>query len=157
MVSTMSVGRRVLIAVFVVLLAIALAGELALWRVLPVSRAPVSMVTYQATGFGPCDQFINYQINVVTLTIDSRDICNNDSRTTRGVDPADMARFTAALEGSHFRHWRTTYANPMVVDGGGFDLHVVYADGKTQDVSSLNLNPPGVGRLHDALAILGID
>jgi len=152
----MSTGRRVLIAIASVLVAIALALGLTIWRVFPISRAPVTMVYYQSTGFGSCDMFPIYEINVTALTITTTSSCTDDTETSRAVDSADMARFATALDASGFRHWRSTYANRTITDGGGFDLQVTFADGKTQSVTTLNRNPPGVQGLYDALAVIGI-
>lgn len=119
----------------------------------PARDAPVTSIAYSSlSAFGTCDDLHRDTIDVASLSIVTDYTCRKPPTSeSRTVAQCQMDEFIDAIEDTSYRQWRKEYVDHDILDGGGFDLLVTFADGTQLATHAMNEFPADVRAFWDAI------
>ena len=123
------------------------------------SHPPASEIIsfqYSTGGFGNCEMFSDYTVDLEAQVMVTKDSCWNSEGTTSTITQSQVDAVRAGFEKGGVRDWQESYINSDVMDGWGFTLNVTYKDGSTQVVHASNKFPPRWEHFEAGLKELGI-
>jgi hypothetical protein len=148
-----------------------LAG-LAVWLLAGCAPAPVAeplaieriRIDTSVYGAYAADAIHAYEIDLVAREFRQADreeqsggwvLC--DFRVVSSFSASAAAEFVAAVQAAGVRDWEYMYADYTIVDGGGWDLEITWAQGEVQFVHAINpwdILPAGYDQFQEALETL---